>query len=135
MCHYTKYYEEDLFGQPIWTMTSSNVEEQLKTHTQPLARASSTPMAQSFILELDSSPELNSDDLTFNQEMIGVFGKVFEIERVDILTELSLLSPYQASTRQGHLVEVYHIFTYLKCKPKLKYISIQNNLRLIPYVC
>ena len=30
-----------------------------------------------------------------------------------------MLSPYQASPHQGHLEQVYHIFAYLKYKPKL----------------
>ena len=38
---------------------------------------------------------------------------------MDILTEVSILSAYQASPRQGHLDQVYHIFAYLKHKPKL----------------
>ena len=42
-----------------------------------------------------------------------------EIGRVDILTELSMLSSYQASPRRGHLEQVYHILAFLKKKPKL----------------
>ena len=35
------------------------------------------------------------------------------------MTEVSMLSTYQASPREGHLEEIYHIFAYLKNKPKL----------------
>ena len=42
-----------------------------------------------------------------------------EIRRVDSLTELSILSSYQASPRQGHLEQIHHTFAYLKKKPKL----------------
>lgn len=44
---------------------------------------------------------------------------VTKIGRVDILLEISLLSQYLASPREGHLQQVLHIFAYLKRKPKL----------------
>jgi hypothetical protein len=37
------------------------------------------------------------------QELIGILLWSVEIGRVDILTQLSLLSAYQASPREGHL--------------------------------
>ena len=39
--------------------------------------------------------------------------------RVDIHTEVSMLSAHQASPRRGHLSALYQIFAYLKQKPKL----------------
>ena len=42
-----------------------------------------------------------------------------EIGRVEILTELSLLSAYQASPREGHLERLINIFAYIKKKPKV----------------
>jgi hypothetical protein len=38
---------------------------------------------------------------------------------VDILYEVSILSQYQASPKEGHLEQIMHIFPYLKKKPKL----------------
>ena len=66
-------------------------------------------MAQNFIAELDVTPELTPANITLFQEYIGVLRWAAEIGRVDILTELSMLSAYQASPRQGHLEQVYHI--------------------------
>ena len=119
--------KKNLNSNPVWTMTStdyvkaavSNVEEQLKKKNMKLPSRAATPMAQHFVPELDSSPELESNDINLFQELIGVLRWAVEIGRVDILTELSLLSAYQASPRQGHLEQVYHIFGYLKLKPKL----------------
>ena len=76
-------------------------------------------MTQNYYPELESSLELSSNDITLFQEMIGVLRWTVEIGLVDILLELSLLSSYQASPRQGHLEQIYHIFAYLKHKPKI----------------
>jgi len=40
-----------------------------------------------------------------------------ELGRVDIATEVSLLSSHLALPRAGHLQQAYHIFGYLKAKP------------------
>jgi len=42
-----------------------------------------------------------------------------ELGRVDILHEISVLSQYQASPREGHMQQLLHIFAYLKKKPKI----------------
>ena len=76
-------------------------------------------MSSDFVPELDTSEELNADDQNFYQEMIGILRWATEIGRVDILTELSLLSAYQASPRRGHFEQVIHIFAFLKKHPKL----------------
>ena len=39
--------------------------------------------------------------------------------RVDINTDISLLSSYQAAPRQGHLEQLLHIVAFLKKRPKL----------------
>ena len=76
-------------------------------------------MTQSYAPEMDTSPELSPEDVTVFQELIGILRWAVELGRVDILTELSMLSTYQASPRQGHLEQLHHIFAYLKRKPKL----------------
>jgi hypothetical protein len=63
--------------------------------------------------------ELNADDMTYFQELIGVVCWATEIRRVDILLEVSLLSQFQASPREGHLEQLLHIFAFLKKHPKL----------------
>ena len=78
-----------------------------------------TPMIKDYYPELDESPELNEQDITWFQELIGILRWSVEIGRVDILTELSLLSAYQASPREGHLNQLLRIFAFLKKKPKL----------------
>ena len=76
-------------------------------------------MTKSYYPELDATPELLPDDVTLYQEIIGMMRWATEIGRVDILHEISLLSQYQASPREGHLEELLRVIAYLKRKPKL----------------
>jgi hypothetical protein len=116
-----------LNGIKIWTMSSRdyikaavrNIEEALRKKNQKLPGRATTPMTSDYSPELDSTSELKENDITTFQECIGILRWAIEIGRVDILTEVSMLLAYQASPRQGHLEQVYHIFAYLKYKPKL----------------
>ena len=119
--------KKQLDNRYVWTMTShdyvknaiANIEEQLNGKGMRLPTRVNTPMAAHYHPETDSSNELTSDEITTFQECIGILRWAIEIGRVDILTEVSMLSAYQASPREGHLEQVYHIFAYLKKKPKL----------------
>ena len=42
-----------------------------------------------------------------------------EVERVDVIHEISILSQYQASPRQGHMEQLLHIWAYRNNTPKL----------------
>ena len=109
-----------------WTITSvdyinaaiSTVEEALKNRPYKLPTKARTPMTLSYLPELDDTPELESDDVQFYQEMMGMLRWATELGKVDMLHELSLLSQYQANPRQGHMAQALHIFAYLKNKPK-----------------
>ena len=119
--------EKDLNGKKVWTMSSTKyvnaaietIREQLEKRKLKFYAKADTPMSYNYIPELDNTPELSSDDVTLYQEMIGILRWATEIGRVDILTEVSILSSYQASPRQGHLEQIIHIFSYLKKKPKI----------------
>ena len=66
--------------------------------------------------ELDTSPELGSSDIPLYQEMIGMFQWATELGRVDILHEIS---KYQASPREGHMLQLLRIFEHLEKHYKL----------------
>ena len=122
-----KLEKKRLNSRDVWTMSSTdyvkaaidNVEEQLKKKGKKLATKAPTPMTTNYYPEMDTSPELDSSGITTFQELIGILRWSIKIGRVDILTELSMLSSYQAAPKQGHLEQIYHIFAYLKKKPKL----------------
>ena len=120
--------EKKMNGKNIWTMASTdyvkaatmNLEDNLKKKNQKLPNKCKTPMTSNYSPELDGTPELDSDGVTRFQELIGILQWAIEIGRVDILTEVSMLSTYRASPRQGHIMEqLMHIFGYLRKKPKL----------------
>ena len=122
--------KKDLNGKKVWTMSSrdytkaiiANLEDRLKkknAQTKLPSKGVKTPMASSYVPELDMSEELDGDGITMFQELIGELRWAIEIGRVDIHTEVSMLSAYQASPRRGHLEQVIHIYGYLKKYEKL----------------
>jgi hypothetical protein len=96
-----------------------NVEEAVKTMGRRLPTPNvDPPMNITYMPEMDVTEELDVNDVTYFQELIGVLHWATEIGRVDILLEVSLLSQYQASPREGHLEQVLQIFAFLKKHPK-----------------
>ena len=122
--------KKDLNGRQVWTMSSrdytkaiiANLEERLmKKNPEAKLRSKGikTPIATSYVPEFDMSEELQGDEITMFQELIGELRWAIEIGRVDIHTEVAMLSAYQASPRKGHLEQVIHIYSYLKKYEKL----------------
>ena len=78
-----------------------------------------SPISSDYRPELDAKAELDVKDITMFQELIGDLRWATEISRVDILHDVSLLSEFQASPREGHLHQVFHIPDFMKKNPKL----------------
>ncbi|GFH48949.1 hypothetical protein CTEN210_05425 [Chaetoceros tenuissimus] len=74
------------------------------------------PFPSSYRPELDTSPEL--EDISKYQQYIGVLRWACELGRIDILTEVSVLSQHLCNPREGHLDAVYRIFNYLDKRRK-----------------
>ena len=70
--------------------------------------------SQSYRPELDTSEYCSEDQVTFYQSLIGMLRWMCEIGRIDILTEVSMLSSHLATPRVGHLNQALYIFRYLK---------------------
>ena len=127
-------------GGFCWSLSSdkyvnaavNNVDESVKKKGMKIPTKVRTPMTSSFVPELDSSRELSKENLTFYQELIGILRWATELGRADILHEVSILSQYQASPREGHLNELLHIFCYLKKSPKMS-IYMDPSLPVIDY--
>jgi hypothetical protein len=64
--------------------------------------------------ELDFSLELEGSQVNYYQGLIGVLRWIVELGHIDITVHVSLLSCYMASPHEGHLQQVYHIFSNLK---------------------
>ena len=78
-----------------------------------------TPMQSDYRPDLDATSELYTNDITLFQELIGQLIWATEIVRVDMLHEVSVLSDFQSAPREGNLHQVFHIFSFMKNKPKL----------------
>ncbi len=57
---------------------------------------------------------LDGSQTNYYQGLIGVLRWIAELECIDIIVPVSLLSHYRVSPREGPLQQVYHIFAYLK---------------------
>jgi hypothetical protein len=80
-------------------------------------RRATTPFNSSYRPELDVSRELDKEETTFYQEMIGILRWTVELGRCDILLEVSLLSSDLSLPRLGHIQAACHIFNYLLAHP------------------
>ena len=112
-------------GVECWSFSSSqyvqaavkNVEDCLDKHENPnwkLPKKAETPMQTSYWPELDVSPELNASDAVYYMSLIGVLRWIVELGRVDVCLECSLLSSHLALPREGHMLQLFQIFAYLK---------------------
>ena len=114
-------------GTKLWTMSSQDylkaaiqeIEVKLKKEGTQLPKKTKVPMSTSYRPELDSTEELEPDEITYYQELIGILRWSIEIGRVDMHLEVAVLSAYQASPRRGHLNALYQIFAFIKNNPKL----------------
>ena len=99
-----------------------NVEEHLKKKDLGLLKKASTPIAANYSPEVDGSPELDEEEATYYQSLIGTLRWIVEMGRMDISMEVSALSSFVVMPREGHMQQVLHIFAYLK---------IHHNARIV----
>mmetsp|Transcript_15996 Transcript_15996/g.23839 ORF Transcript_15996/g.23839 Transcript_15996/m.23839 type:complete len:1130 (+) Transcript_15996:7540-10929(+) len=116
-------------GSVAWSTTSEeycraaidNVEKMLELEgTQPLkvfgAKAGERPFPAPYRPEVDVTKVLGDDLHSRYLQLIGVLRWAIELGRIDIITEVSVLSQHQCNPREGHLNALYKIFWYLKCE-------------------
>ena len=72
------------------------------------------PLSNDYRPELDSSPEMDGAGVAYYQSFIGIIWWMVDIDRIDIFCEVSMMSSNLALPREGHLAQVFHIFSYLK---------------------
>ena len=115
-------------GRECWSMSPQkyckaavlNVEQILNKEGKRLPTKCKMPLKIGYRPELDVSQELKADGLQYYMELIGVLRWAVEIVLVDILYEMSIMSTHLALPRVGHLEQLFHVFGYLKEKPKRK---------------
>lgn len=80
------------------------------------------PMPINYKPEMDATPHCDEEHSSRYHQIIGILLWVIELGRFDILTEVSLLSQYQASPWEGHLEGLYWINNYLHRYPMQRLI-------------
>jgi hypothetical protein len=80
---------------------------------QKMLKKASGLFAGRYKPELDEIPELYPTRPNFYQSQIGILLWCVELGRIDIITEVSMLSTYFCFSVEGHLEDVFHVFAYL----------------------
>jgi hypothetical protein len=60
------------------------------------------------------TPELGSVDSSYFMSLIGILRWIVELGRVDICLECSMMSSHMALPREGHMYQLFQVFSYLK---------------------
>jgi hypothetical protein len=81
-----------------------------------IPRRADNPFPQDYRPELDRSKPLDDECSSFYQHLIGIMCWMVELGRVDIATEVSLLSSHLALPHEGHLLTALHVMGYLHLK-------------------
>jgi hypothetical protein len=74
------------------------------------------PFVMGYEPELDETPALDPDRALYFQPIIGMMRWMRKIGRIEIATEVSLLSLHLAYPREGHHNAALHVIGYLQLK-------------------
>jgi hypothetical protein len=74
----------------------------------------SGPFPSDYVPELDTTDLLDNEKAAFYQSQIGVLRWIVELNRIDIITEVSELSSLLAMPCEGHLDALFYLFNYLE---------------------
>jgi len=92
-----------------------DVESTLSEAGKKLPSKASSPFTSNdYRPELDDTEELSASEATYFQGLIGILRWCIELGRIDIITEVTMLSSFLVNPRRGHLDQAFHIIAYLK---------------------
>jgi hypothetical protein len=122
--------EWSISGDKMWAMSSQKyvkeaircVEVELQKTGERLVGKPTTPMTPGYRPELDVTPLLDPDQSSYYMSLIGILRWAVELGRIDIYIDVALLSSFMAQPRIGHMMEVLHIFSYLKAHENSKIV-------------
>ena len=132
----------DRRGQPAWASSSNKyvaeainvVNNRMKALNIAFTKKAKHPMNPfsniKYRPEMDMSAYCTETEHQFYQQCIGILRWMIELGRIDISTEISLMSRYLAQPRLGHLQQVLHIFSFLQSNncPELIYDPTKLNI-------
>jgi hypothetical protein len=87
-----------------------------------LKKKAFAPFDATYRGEIDESLVLGPEMANYFQSQIRIFLWCVELGRIDIITEVSMLSTFLCMPREGHLDAGYHLFAYL---------SLNHNARVV----
>ncbi len=100
-----------------------NVKLLLQEDGRGLKSTAKTPFPSTMYRpEIGTTDECDDLHASRYQNLIGVLRWAVELGRIDIYTEVALLSQHLALPRRGHLEAVYHVFAYLNKHDKSRII-------------
>ena len=104
----------------------------LKRETRPgfkvTKKDNQSPISSSYCPELDETEELSTEDASHYHSLIGILRWIVKLGRVDMITEISMLSSCIALPRFGYLLEVFNIFAYLDVHHNTEMVFDSTNL-------
>ena len=118
-------------GRSMWHMAADKyienavkvVEDLLDKDGQGLTlKKAKAPFPNDYKPEMDVTAELDDPGISRFRQLIGILRWAVELGRIDMYLEVSTLSQYLASPREGHLEVAYHIFAFLKGHPTQKVV-------------
>ena len=71
------------------------------------------PFKMGYNPELDTSPELDPGAVSYHLTILGVLRWMIELERINIITEVLLLSSHTALPREGPLEAAVHVMAHV----------------------
>jgi hypothetical protein len=87
-----------------------------------MLKKASGPSTGGYKPDLDKNPELDPIRVNLYQYQIGILRWCVELGRIDIITDVSMLSTHFLLPREGHLEALLHVFAYL---------GIHHNKRVV----
>jgi hypothetical protein len=71
---------------------------------------------------------LDAQRANYYQGLVRILRWMCKLGRVDILVDMSKLSRYLAALQEGHLEQVFHIFTYQNRHPKSQMVFDDHEM-------
>lgn len=97
----------------------SNVEGYLNMKGLKLPSRASTSLSHGYRPEIDTTDELDGENVAYNQSLIGVLRWMVELGCIDITCKVSMMSSHMASPSKGHLAKLFHVFCVPQEMPQL----------------
>ena len=94
-------------------LVENYLEERHGTCLKKGSRAKS-PLPANYRPEFDMTEELEGEEASYYQSLVGILRWMVELGRIDIITEGSMLASHLALPCRGHLEAYFHMFAYLK---------------------